>query len=84
MNKEKVEWMKIKWLRYEQNFGIIKYKYTLDESTEFQVIDLRRKKRAGPLSLGSIPLSYDGPLPIKTLKKKRPAVNSPLSRRRLP
>lgn len=71
LNGEKVEWMKIKWLRYESTFGVIKYKYTLDDSSEFQVVDFRRQKRGRPLSLDSItiPLSYAGPLPINPLKK---------------
>lgn len=44
VNKEKINWLKIKWLRYDKQFGIIKFKYTLDENTPFRDLDLRKTR----------------------------------------
>lgn len=30
VDKEKVNWLKITWLRYDKNFGTIQFKTTLD------------------------------------------------------
>lgn len=67
-----VKWMRKKWFSYESTFGLIKYKYTLDKSAEFQVVDIRRQTRGRPLSLWSIiiPLSYAGLLAFNPLKKE--------------
>ncbi|KAL4127150.1 hypothetical protein QTP88_011348 [Uroleucon formosanum] len=38
-HREKINWLKIKWLRYDKQFGIIQFKYSLDEDTQFRLLD---------------------------------------------
>lgn len=40
VNKEKVNWLKITWLRYDKNFGTIQFKTTLDP--DFRILDLKK------------------------------------------
>ncbi|KAF0745517.1 Uncharacterized protein FWK35_00022366 [Aphis craccivora] len=42
VNKEKINWLMIKWLRYDKQFGIVQFKYSLDEDTPFRSLDLRK------------------------------------------
>ncbi|CAG9825651.1 unnamed protein product [Phaedon cochleariae] len=72
---DKVSWLKIKWLRYTKEFGIIKFKYTLDETVPFKTLDLKRgrmrcRTSIDHSSIGAVPRSYSGPLGINPLKKK--------------
>ncbi|CAG9824362.1 unnamed protein product [Phaedon cochleariae] len=72
---DKVSWLKIKWLRYTKEFGIIKFKYTLDETVPFKTLDLKRgrmrcRTSIDHSSIGAVPRSYSGPLDINPLKKK--------------
>ena len=70
-NKEKFNWLSIKWLRYEKPFGIIKFKYTLDENEPFRQMDFNVRRRRTQYSLPTtLPLAYSGPNPINALKKK--------------
>lgn len=64
----KVNWLEIKWLRYEKTFGLIKFKTALDDYT-FRTLDLRRIKRGRGLN-PVMTKCYDAPLPINPLKKK--------------
>lgn len=43
VNKEKVNWLKITWLRYDKNFGTIKFKTTLDPDASFRILDLKKQ-----------------------------------------
>lgn len=42
---EKVSWLKIKWLRFTKEFGIVKFKYTLNEEAPFRTLNLKREKK---------------------------------------
>lgn len=64
----KVNWLEIKWIRYEKTFGLIQFKTSLDDEN-FRVLDLRRLKR-GKRPMPLLTKCYDGPLPINPLKKK--------------
>lgn len=66
-----VSWLKIKWLRHTKEFGIIQFKYTLDDEASYKTLDLRRGKRRGRPSLDmTVPRSYSGPLGINLKKEK--------------
>jgi len=78
-HKEKINWLKIKWLRYDKQFGIIQFKYSLDEDTPFRFLDLRKgaiKTRfrteltTNGASNLNLPNTYNCPLPIQVEKKK--------------
>lgn len=64
----KVNWLEMKWIRYEKTFGLIQFKTSLDDE-HFRVLDLRRLKR-GKRPIPLLKKCYDGPLPINPLKKK--------------
>lgn len=66
---EKVVWKDIKWFRYSQDFGVVEYKSTLNEDGAFKKINFLRKKNPLPDAV-TIPLSYKGPVPISSEKKK--------------
>lgn len=66
--KEKFLWRDVQWLRYTQESGHVFYKNTLDESAEFNVINIhRRGKKSAKLV---VPAIHDGPVPISAEKKK--------------
>lgn len=72
-NKEKVQWLKIKWLRFEkENPFLIKYKYELYDE-DFLVINTfdKRKLRGRPQEWASLalPKKYTQRLPVSTKKK---------------
>lgn len=68
---ERFHWLKIKWLRYTNTFGVIKFKYDLEEDTPFRTMDLRRKTKGRPLLPPvSLPLSYSSPVGINPKKKE--------------
>lgn len=67
--KQKVEWLKIRWLRYTQEFGRIYFKYDLNPMSPFRTLRLLRGKKGRPENL-ELPESYSGPLPINPKKKK--------------
>lgn len=64
----KINWLQMKWIRYEKTFGVILFKTSLDEEN-FRVLDLRRLKR-GNKPKPVLRKCYNGPLPINPLKKK--------------
>lgn len=64
----KVNWLEIKWIRYEKTFGLLQFKTSLSDEN-FRVLDLRRLKRGKP-PRPLLTKCYDGPLPINPLKKK--------------
>jgi len=76
VNKEKVNWLKITWLRYDKNFGTIQFKTTLDHDAPFRILDLKKttgKTRAGKELEASqlvIPQTYNKPNLIDIHKKK--------------
>ncbi|KAL4154209.1 hypothetical protein QTP88_002041 [Uroleucon formosanum] len=41
-DKEKVNWLKMTWIRYDKTFVIIKFKYTLNKETPFRILDLKK------------------------------------------
>lgn len=73
-NKEKVQWLKIKWLRFEKERPLsIKYKYELSDE-HFLEIDVSTKKRSTrgrPATWNSLELSkkYTQRLPVSEKKK---------------
>lgn len=64
-----VNWRNVQWLRYEKECpGVLKCKTSLKESSDFQSVSFKRR---GKFNMSqNIPLSYDGPVAIATLKKK--------------
>ncbi|KAL4120979.1 hypothetical protein QTP88_013573 [Uroleucon formosanum] len=42
-DKEKVNWLKMTWIRYNKTFGIIQFMYTLNKEALFRVLDLRKR-----------------------------------------
>lgn len=74
VDKNKVNWLKIQWLRYdkEKEYSIL-YKYTLDEDyAHFQELDLKPAKKGRPLSLALIEQEklYNSPRVMSYLKKR--------------
>ncbi|CAG9833652.1 unnamed protein product [Diabrotica balteata] len=67
--KQKVEWLKIRWLRYTQDFGQIYFKYDLNPFSPFKSFSILRGKKGRPENL-EVARSYAGPLPINPKKKK--------------
>jgi len=79
VNKEKINWLMIKWLSYDKQFGIVQFKYSLDEDTPFRLLNLRKftiktRFRAELTTSGAsnlnLPNTYNGLLPIEVEKKK--------------
>jgi len=78
VNKEKINWLMIKWLRYDKQFSIVQFKYLLDEDTPFRSLDLRkgtiktrfRAELTSGASNLNLPNTYNDPLPIEVEKKK--------------
>lgn len=74
VNGEKVEWLKIQWLRIRKDAPFqIFFKYCLDESAPFRCLDIaKRSPRENRLSLtsmsGPLPQQYPNGHPIKTAK----------------
>lgn len=77
-DKEKINWLKMTWIRYDKTFGIIQFKYTLNKEAPFRILDLRkgpmRTRNRAELTSGvsniRLPLTYNGPLSIDSEKKK--------------
>ncbi|KAJ8688468.1 hypothetical protein QAD02_024263 [Eretmocerus hayati] len=73
VNKEKFNWLKIVWFRYERASPFkFKFKYTLDPEAEFQEVDLAKNTRGRPLqSLMSVQQDklYPTRRIVKTAKK---------------
>lgn len=65
-NNERFMWNQVKWIRYEKDLGLLKYKNSLSENDEFLILDIRRRNDVSDIE---IPLCYDKPNPI-SLKKK--------------
>uniref|UniRef100_A0A069DZ34 Putative sola1-8 ap n=1 Tax=Panstrongylus megistus TaxID=65343 RepID=A0A069DZ34_9HEMI len=72
INGEKINRLQIKWLRFQKEFGIFQFKYSLKDSDDFRTMDWRRNRRGRPFSTQkrSLNLSYNSSLPINQLKKK--------------
>ncbi|KAL5238996.1 hypothetical protein ACI65C_006406 [Semiaphis heraclei] len=75
-NKEKINWLKISWLRYDKSFGIIQFKNSLDTEAPFRKLDIRKitgKTRSGkePTDVSQVilPQAYNKPNLIDTEKK---------------
>lgn len=75
-NKDKINWLKISWLRYDKSFGIIQFKNSLDTEAPFRKLDIRKitgKTRSGkePTNVSQVilPQAYNKPNPIDTEKK---------------
>lgn len=75
--QEKVNWLKIVWLRYDKNFGIIQFKYSLDDEIPFRHLDLRKgaqrtrtKYITKNISHLVAPQTYSEPVPVDVEKKK--------------
>lgn len=66
----KIQWLNIKWMRHEKDFGVIKFKYTLEDNEPFKTMDLRRRVKGRPSLPEVLPLSYHASLPVNPLKKK--------------
>lgn len=70
-NGEKVSWLKIKWLRFTKEFGVVEFKYTLDDQAPFKVLDLRRRSRLSRVTgVNLLSLSYNQPIGINPKKKE--------------
>lgn len=70
-----VNWLKIQWIRVEESCPFeIKYKETLQEIMDFEVLDITPSKRKGRpmLSLNAVPEEklYSSERPVSTLKKQ--------------
>lgn len=63
-------WKTVRWLRYTGDFGVVKFKETLDVNAPFRT--LNTLKRGGISSMNDEQLSncYTAPLPVTTEKKK--------------
>lgn len=73
INKDKVNWLNIKWLRFqEEKPFIIQYKYSLADETFLQldVADKRRPGRKKNWSSVSLNKKYESRLPVSQKKKK--------------
>lgn len=74
IEKEKVNWLKIKWMRFDKSEpNIMQYKYGLQD-TEFKRLDISKKKTAGRKKNWSsdclLCVKYPDKLPISEDKKK--------------
>lgn len=71
---EIINWLRIRWLQYSEEFGVIRFKYSLDESKPFRVLDIRRKVKKNRPSVSekeySPHLAYTRPLGINPKKKQ--------------
>ena len=68
---EKVEWLKIHWIRVEKSFPFhFKYRYTLNPLEEWKAVELRPKRAGRPTNIGTVELQplYTAPRPIKSAK----------------
>lgn len=68
-----MEWLKIRWLSYTKPFGVIYFKYSLDNEEPFRTLNLRRKRKGRPKEAGNdetVPFSYSKPIGINPLKKE--------------
>lgn len=78
-NNDKVNWLKIAWLRYDDNFGIVQFKNSLDIQAPFRILNISKsgKTRAGKKPINSshndniiiLPQKYNKPVPIHPEKK---------------
>ena len=67
----KVEWLRILWIRVEQDHPYtFKYRYSHNELEEWKVINLQKRQRGRPANLGTMTLDplYSGPRPINRKK----------------
>ena len=56
-DKEKVEWMKMKWVRYEKSTPFsIKFRYSHNELEQWKVLNVKRRGKGRPPDLGRIDL----------------------------
>lgn len=76
-NNEKLNWLIIIWIRYDKNFYVMKFKYSLDKKALFRILDLRKgvlKNREVPklstISEIRLQQTYTRPLLIDVEKNK--------------
>jgi len=56
--KQKVEWLKMRWIRLEKNKpGVIMYKYTHNQELPFHSVDIRKRLNGPPPDLGLVSLN---------------------------
>lgn len=68
---EKVEWLKMHWIRVEKSSPLCyKYRYTLNELKPWKTVDLRPKRVGRPSDMGRVELPplYDRPRSISDAK----------------
>lgn len=68
MEGREVNWLDIKWIRYEKTFGLIEFQTSLDDlnlPTQFDAIETRQSKPPRLL----LTKCYDRPLPINFFLK---------------
>ena len=71
--KQKVEWLNIKWILVTKNKPVhFQYRFTLNDLENWKRVDLRKRGKGKPSSVGRIQLPnlYSGPRVIKEAKKK--------------
>ena len=69
--KEKVEWLKIRWLQVSQDKPFqIRYRYSHNPLEVWKTLDVRKKRQGRPLDIGRVLLSplYSGFRPINVKK----------------
>ena len=70
---DKVEWLKMQWIRVEKASPfILKYRHTHNDLEEWKVVDLRPRRSGRPSDMGPVVLNelYSGPRAIGALKLK--------------
>ena len=70
-HKQKVEWLKMRWIHVSrEELLIIKYRYSHNTLEAWKAIDVKRKTRGRPVDMGKVALPplYDGPRAIKDAK----------------
>lgn len=70
--KKPVEWLKIKWLRYTKDFGVIHFKYDLNPFSPFRTLNIIRDRKGRKISAKNLEVgnSYGSTIGINPLKKK--------------
>ena len=72
VGKQKVEFRKIMWFRFERSNPLkYKYRYTLNELEAWKTVDLARRRRGRPSNLQDVELTlkYTSPRGINPKKK---------------
>jgi len=70
-DKQKVEWLKMHWIRVQKSSPLcFQYRYTINTLEPWKTVNLRRRRAGRPSDLGRVDLLplYDGPRPISAPK----------------